>query len=69
AELGELRDGLEAFPRHAALKRLLGLRGVPLREDVRAPLRGLEDGERQPLDTWAAPWITRASSASLAGCG
>ncbi|MGH3012776.1 MAG: dihydrodipicolinate synthase family protein [Gaiellaceae bacterium] len=69
AELGELRDGLEAFPRHAALKRLLGLRGVPLREDVRAPLRGLEDGESQALDTWAAPWITRASSASLAGRG
>ncbi len=47
AELRELRDGLEAFPRHAALKRILGLRGVPVREDVRAPLRGLDDDERR----------------------
>ena len=69
AELGELRDGLEAFPRHAALKRILGLRGVPLREDVRAPLRALQDGERQALDAWASAWVGRASSISLAGRG
>jgi dihydrodipicolinate synthase/N-acetylneuraminate lyase len=69
AELGELRDGLEAFPRHAALKRILGLRGVPVGEDVRAPLRGLDDGERHALDTWAAAWVERASGVSLAEHG
>jgi dihydrodipicolinate synthase/N-acetylneuraminate lyase len=66
AELGELRDGLEAFPRHAALKRVLALRGVPLREDVRAPLRGLGEDERRALDAWAPPWIDRATAAAAA---
>jgi dihydrodipicolinate synthase/N-acetylneuraminate lyase len=49
-----LRAGLEQFPFHAAAKRVLGRRGVPLREDVRAPLRGLEDDEREALDRWLA---------------
>ena len=61
AQLGELRDGLEAFPRHAALKRILGLRGVPVREDVRSPLRGLGADERQALDSWAPAWIAAAT--------
>jgi dihydrodipicolinate synthase/N-acetylneuraminate lyase len=69
AELGELRNGLEAFPRHAALKRILGLRGVPVREDARAPLRSLDDGERQALDAWAAAWVARADGVSLAERG
>jgi dihydrodipicolinate synthase/N-acetylneuraminate lyase len=69
AELGELRNGLEGFPRHAALKRILGLRGVPVREDVRAPLRNLHDGERQALDAWAAAWVARAGHVSLAEHG
>ena len=63
AELGELRDGLEAFPRHAALKRIIGLRGVPLREDVRRPLRGLDEEERRALDAWATAWVARTRSA------
>ena len=46
---GELRAAIERFPRHAALKFALAHRGVPLREDVRAPLRGLTDGERNEL--------------------
>ena len=50
--LGELRAAIERFPRHAALKFLLGLRGVPVREDVRRPLRALSDGERQELRGW-----------------
>lgn len=50
--LGELRAAVERFPRHAALKFLLGLRGVPLREDVRRPLRQLADGEREELRGW-----------------
>jgi dihydrodipicolinate synthase/N-acetylneuraminate lyase len=51
-ELGELRAAVERFPRHAALKFILGLRGVPLREDVRRPLRQLSDGERHELRGW-----------------
>ena len=50
--LGELRAVIERFPRHAALKFILGLRGVPLREDVRRPLRQLSDGERHELRGW-----------------
>jgi dihydrodipicolinate synthase/N-acetylneuraminate lyase len=57
ARLGELRDGLEAFPRHAALKRILALRGVPVREEVRAPLRGLDEDERERLDTLVPGWL------------
>jgi dihydrodipicolinate synthase/N-acetylneuraminate lyase len=46
--LGELRGRIERYPRHAAFKRLLAARGVPLTAAVRAPLRGLtphEEGE------------------------
>jgi dihydrodipicolinate synthase/N-acetylneuraminate lyase len=49
ARLGELRAGLERFPRHAALKAILAARGVPLREDVRRPLRALTGEEREEL--------------------
>ena len=51
-ELGELRAAVERFPRHAALKFTLGLRGVPVREDVRRPLRQLSEGEREELRGW-----------------
>ena len=54
AELGELRAAIERFPRHAALKHVLGLRGVPVREEVRRPLRQLTDGEREELRGWLA---------------
>jgi dihydrodipicolinate synthase/N-acetylneuraminate lyase len=50
--LAEIRDTIERYPRHAALKRVLGRRGVPIREDVRAPLRPLTDEERRELDAW-----------------
>ena len=50
--LGELRAVIERFPRHAALKFLLGLRGVAVREDVRRPLRQLTGGERDELRGW-----------------
>jgi dihydrodipicolinate synthase/N-acetylneuraminate lyase len=53
-ELGELRAAVERFPRHAALKFILGLRGVPVREDVRRPLRQLSEGEREELLGWLA---------------
>ena len=52
ARLAELRTFVERFPRQAALKRLLGRQGVPVREDVRAPLRGLTAEERDELDRW-----------------
>jgi dihydrodipicolinate synthase/N-acetylneuraminate lyase len=55
--LGELRDALDEFPRHAALKRVLARRGVPIREDVRAPLRGLSGEERARLDELAESWL------------
>jgi dihydrodipicolinate synthase/N-acetylneuraminate lyase len=53
ARLGELRAFVERFPRQAALKRLLALQGVPVAEDVRAPLRSLTPEERDALDAWA----------------
>lgn len=53
ARLGELREFVERYPRQAALKRLLARRGVPVREDVRAPLRALTTEERDELDVWA----------------
>jgi dihydrodipicolinate synthase/N-acetylneuraminate lyase len=52
AAIGELRAAIERFPRHAALKRIVARRGVPIQEDVRAPLRGLTDDERTELDRW-----------------
>ena len=52
AALAELRAAVERFPRHSALKFLLGLRGVPVREDVRRPLRQLTDDERTELRGW-----------------
>jgi len=58
--LGELRAAIERFPRHAALKRVLALRGVPVREDVRPPLRRLTDAERVELDALATDWIEHA---------
>ncbi len=41
-----LRRLLDPLPFHATLKAILAKRGVPLREDVRAPLRTLTDDER-----------------------
>jgi dihydrodipicolinate synthase/N-acetylneuraminate lyase len=46
---GSLRATVERFPRHAALKAVAVARGVPMQEDVRAPLRGLTVGERTEL--------------------
>jgi dihydrodipicolinate synthase/N-acetylneuraminate lyase len=50
--VNDLRSALERFPFHAALKRVLVHRGVPIEEDVRAPLRGLRANERRELDRW-----------------
>jgi dihydrodipicolinate synthase/N-acetylneuraminate lyase len=50
--LGELRAGIERFPRHAALKAVVARKGIPLREDVRGPLRPLAEAERAELLAW-----------------
>jgi dihydrodipicolinate synthase/N-acetylneuraminate lyase len=52
AALGMLRATVERFPRHAALKLIAGQRGVPIREDVRPPLRPLTAEEREELLRW-----------------
>jgi dihydrodipicolinate synthase/N-acetylneuraminate lyase len=54
ARANELRTALERAPFQAGLKWVLARRGVPVREDVRAPLRGLRDDERETLDRWLA---------------
>jgi dihydrodipicolinate synthase/N-acetylneuraminate lyase len=61
--LGALRAFVERFPRQAALKRLLALQGVPVREDVRAPLRSLTTEERDELDAWHGSRLAAAASA------
>jgi dihydrodipicolinate synthase/N-acetylneuraminate lyase len=48
----EKRAALERFPFHSALKTVLGLRGLPVRPDVRAPLRTLTREERTELEQW-----------------
>jgi dihydrodipicolinate synthase/N-acetylneuraminate lyase len=52
AQLGELRAQIERFPRHAALKLVVGRRGIPVGEDVRGPLRGLTSSEHADLLEW-----------------
>ncbi len=54
ARLADLRARVETFPRHAALKRIVAARGVPLRPDVRAPLRDLDAAEIVRLEEWLA---------------
>ena len=49
---GELRAVLNRYPFQAAAKYVLGRRGVPVREDVRRPLRLLTAVERRELDQW-----------------
>jgi dihydrodipicolinate synthase/N-acetylneuraminate lyase len=45
-----VRATLERFPMPAALKLVCGLRGVPIGDDVRAPLRTLDPAEREALE-------------------
>ena len=52
-----LRDSLQRFPFIAALKVVLGRRGVPVREDVRAPLRTLTEAELDELGDPVAKWL------------
>ncbi len=57
ARAGAVRDAREGFPRHAALERVLALRGVPVREDVR--------GAAPPARRRGAPPPRRAPPARL----
>jgi dihydrodipicolinate synthase/N-acetylneuraminate lyase len=52
ADLGPVRQALERFPFQAAAKLVLAERGVPVRPDVRRPLRTLTDDERAELERW-----------------
>jgi dihydrodipicolinate synthase/N-acetylneuraminate lyase len=49
AGLRDLRAEIEKTQRHAALKRVLARRGVPIEPDVRAPLRDLDASELDVL--------------------
>jgi dihydrodipicolinate synthase/N-acetylneuraminate lyase len=51
-DVSGLRRELDRFPFQAAAKYVLGRRGVPVREDVRPPLRTLTADERRELDEW-----------------
>jgi len=51
-----LRAALQRLPFHAASKTALGLRGVPVSPEVRAPLRGLTDEERAEVERIVREW-------------
>jgi dihydrodipicolinate synthase/N-acetylneuraminate lyase len=51
-DVGEVRAMLERFPFQAAAKFCLGRLGVPVREDVRRPLRTLLPEEKSELERW-----------------
>jgi dihydrodipicolinate synthase/N-acetylneuraminate lyase len=51
-DVGEVRAKLERFPFQSALKICLAHRGLPVREDVRRPLRTLTSDERAELEAW-----------------
>ena len=50
--VAELRATVNRLPFQAAVKAVVARRGVPVREDVRAPLRMLTDRERRGLEEW-----------------
>ena len=54
-----LRASLQRQPFHAASKTALGLRGVPVRPDVRPPLRGLRDDERAEVERIVGDWSSQ----------
>jgi dihydrodipicolinate synthase/N-acetylneuraminate lyase len=51
-DVSDLRAALERYPFQAAAKFCLGRLGVPLREDVRRPLRTLLPDEQEALAAW-----------------
>ena len=51
-DVGEVRAMLERFPFQAAGKFCLGRLGLPVREDVRRPLRAVLPEEKAELERW-----------------
>ena len=47
---GEVRDAIQRYPLHSALKTLLAWRGVAVGSDVRAPLRRLTEAEAKEFE-------------------
>jgi dihydrodipicolinate synthase/N-acetylneuraminate lyase len=52
ADLGAVRNAVQRFPFQSALKTILARRGVPIRPDVRRPLRALTTVEVEELEAW-----------------
>ncbi len=52
AALAAIRARVQELPQHAALKRVVARRGVPMGASVRAPLRALTPEEEHSLDAW-----------------
>lgn len=54
--ISKLRAELSTLPFHAAMKAIIASRGVRIREDVRAPMRGMTPVERLKLREIVAKW-------------
>ena len=61
ADVAEVRVTLQRFPFQAAAKTVVALRGVPMRADVRAPLRSLTADESRALEAALSRWIPAAA--------
>jgi dihydrodipicolinate synthase/N-acetylneuraminate lyase len=68
ARVADVRAAVDGYPFQAALKALLAMQGVPVRRDVRAPLRDLRDEELAALERAAATPGSPIAEA-LAACG
>jgi dihydrodipicolinate synthase/N-acetylneuraminate lyase len=53
ARCGQVRNSIQRYPFHSALKRILRLRGVPLSDEVRPPLRRVPDSDWNTFDSFA----------------
>lgn len=58
-QLTQLRVALDQVPFQAAIKRVLGLRGLPVSPGVRAPLRGLNSDEERTVHGLYSTWVER----------
>lgn len=61
AQLGELRQVVERFPRHSGLKHVLAMRGVLPNEAVRLPLRSLTPDEVERFEDGVSGYISEAA--------
>ena len=59
-----LRGALSAYPFQAAVKVAVGARGLPVRPDVRAPLRPLSKDEQTSLRAQLEPLVSAVARAS-----